>query len=70
MIIDAKKIIPYLSVPLEDEEWEKFKKKELGPLISLTYTDIIRAVGEFTGSATRELKSETTEDVYMGEMQT
>jgi len=27
MTIDAKKIIPRLSLPLEDEEWEKFKKK-------------------------------------------
>jgi len=27
MTIDAKKIIPKFSVPLEDEEWEKFKKK-------------------------------------------
>jgi len=27
MTIDAKKIIPKLSVPLEDEEWEKLKKR-------------------------------------------
>jgi len=30
MTIDARKIIPKLSVPLEDEECEKLKKKEIG----------------------------------------
>jgi len=29
MTIDAKKIIPKLSVPLEDKEWEKIKKYEM-----------------------------------------
>jgi len=30
MTIDAKKIIPKLSVPLEDKEWGKIKKYEIG----------------------------------------
>jgi len=37
MTIDAKKIIPKLSVPLEDEEWEKLEKKKLGALIRETW---------------------------------
>jgi len=62
MTIDAKKIIPKLSVPLEDE-WEKLKNKKLGALILETYDNIIDAVGGFTDSATRILKSKTTEDI-------
>jgi len=44
MTIDARKIIPKLSAPLEDEEWEKLKKKKLGRLILETYYDIIYSV--------------------------
>jgi len=55
--IDAKKIIPKLSVPLEDEEWEKLKKKKLGALIRDAYANIIISVDEFTASASRILKS-------------
>jgi len=65
MTIDAKKIIPILSVPLE--EWEKFKKeKKLGPLITQAYACIIDSVGELTDSATCELKSKTSEDMWEG----
>jgi len=63
--IDAKKIIPKLNVPLEDE-WEKLKNKKLGTLILETYVNIIDSVGEFTHSATRELKSKTSEDMWEG----
>jgi len=66
MTINAKKIIPKLSVLLEDEEWEKLKKRELGSLIYLLYTNIISTVGEFTYSATRKLKNETNEDMWEG----
>jgi len=63
MTIDAKKIIPKLSVPLEDEEWEKLKNMKLGALIRETYGDIIILVSDFTALATRILKSKTTEDM-------
>jgi len=66
MTIDAKKIIPYLSVPLEDEEWEKLKNKKLGELIRVTYWKIIISIDDFTASATRILKSKTTEDMWKG----
>jgi len=65
MTIDAKKIILKLSAPLENEEWEKLKKKKLG-LISMFYIDIIDSVGEFTNSAVRKLKNETTKDMWEG----
>jgi len=55
-----------LSPPLEDKEWEKFKKKELGALIRMTYWDIIISVDKFTDSATRILKSKTIEDMVGG----
>jgi len=44
MTIDAKKIIPKLSVPLEDTEWEKLKNMKLRALIREIYGDIIRSV--------------------------
>jgi len=65
MTIDAKKIIPKLSVPLEDEE----KLKEIRnweALIRETYGSIITAVGEFTHSAARILKSKTTDGMWKG----
>jgi len=58
MTIDTKKIIPKLSVPLE--EWEKLKEiRNWGALIREIYGSIIMAVGEFTRSAARILKSKT-----------
>jgi len=51
-----------VNVPLEDE-CEKLKNKKLGTLILKTYVNIIYSVGEFTHSATRELKSKTSEDM-------
>jgi len=66
MTIDAKKIIPKLRVPLEDEEWEKLKNMKLGALIRETYDDIIILVDYFTASATRILKSITTKDMWEG----
>jgi len=65
MTIDAKKIIPKLSVSLE--EWEKLKEiRNWGALIRETYGNIIRSVGWFTDSAQRILKSKTTEDMWWG----
>jgi len=67
MTIDAKKIIPKLSVSLEDDGWEKLKEiRNWGALILETYNNIIVAVGWFTDSATRILKSKTTEDMWEG----
>jgi len=42
------------------------KKKKLGPLIRWVYVFIIDSVGEFTESATCELKSKTSEDMWEG----
>jgi len=65
MTIDAKKIIPKLSVSLEDEEWEKLKEiRNWGVLIRETYGNFIYAVGCFKESATYILK--TTEDMWKG----
>jgi len=65
MTIDAKKIIPKLSVPLED--WEKLKEiRNCGALILETYDNIVRAIGEFTDSAARELKSKTADGMWKG----
>jgi len=50
MTIDAKKIIPKLSVPLEDKKLKKLKKY-WGALIRETFDDIIYLVGYFTNSA-------------------
>jgi len=50
---------------LEDEKWEKFKKKKLGALINETYWGIIFSIDEFTDSATRILKSKTS-DMWEG----
>jgi len=67
MTIDAKKIIPKLSVSLEDEEWEKLKEiRNWGALIRRTYDSIMYGVDEFTDSATYILKSKTTEDMWKG----
>jgi len=66
MTIDVKKIIPKLSVPLENEEWEILQNMKWGPLINETYDNIIDSVGYFTDSATRELKSKTSEDIWEG----
>jgi len=66
MTIDAKKIIPKLSVPLEDKEWKKLKNMNWGALIRETYGDIINSVGYFTNSATCILKSKTIEDMWRG----
>jgi len=63
MVIDARKIISNLDIPLENEEWETLRNVKWGPLINETYDDIIYSVGELTDSATRELKNGTTEDV-------
>jgi len=63
MTIDVKKIISKLSVPLENEEWKTLQNVKWGPLINETYDDIIDSVGYFTDSATRELKSKTSEDM-------
>jgi len=38
----------------------------LGALIRQAYGNIINTVGEFTDSATRELKSKTIEDMWEG----
>jgi len=66
MTIDAKKIIPKLSVSLE-EEWEKLKEiRNWGALIRETYGNFIYAVGCFKESATYILKSKTTEDMWKG----
>jgi len=65
MTIDAKKIIPKLSVSLE--EWEKLKEiRNWGALILGTYDNIVRAIGGFTDSAARELKSKTTDGIWKG----
>jgi len=40
MTIDVKKIISNLSVPLEDEEWEKLKKE----IMELMATLLVRSV--------------------------
>jgi len=66
MTIDAKKIIHLLSVPLEDEEWEKLREKRLGPLIGRYYWDIFDSVGVFSDSAARILKNGTTEEMWEG----
>jgi len=52
MTIDAKKIIPKLSVSLEDE-WEKLKEIRNWGAILETYDNIIDSVGWFIDSATR-----------------
>jgi len=41
MTIDAKKIIPKLSLPLKDKEWKKLKNMNWEALIRETYDDII-----------------------------
>jgi len=64
MTIDAKKIIPKLSVPLEDTKWEKLKNMKWGTLIRETYGDIIISIGDFTEYARRILLSKTTEDMW------
>jgi len=61
--IDAKKIIPKLSVPLENKEWEKLKNMKWGTLIRETYGNIIISLGDFTEYARRILLSKTTEDM-------
>jgi len=58
-------------MPLENEEWEKLKKilgplGELGPLIGVTYWNIIDSVGVFDNSAAHKLKNETIEDMREG----
>jgi len=65
MTIDAKKVMSRLSISLE--ELKKLKKeKKLGPLIRETYGNIIDSVDDLTESATRELKSKTSEDMWEG----
>jgi len=61
MTIDAKKIIPKLSVPLEDTEWKKLKNVNWGTLIKETYGDII---DWFTEYAWHLLQSKTTENMW------
>jgi len=59
MTIDAMKIIPKLSVPLE--EWEKLKEiRNWGKLIRETYSGIIWGVAGFTDSATYKLQTNRT----------
>jgi len=59
MTIDAMKIIPKLSVPLE--EWEKFKKiRNWGALIRETYSGIMWGVDGFIDSATYKLQTDRT----------
>jgi len=66
MTTDAKKIIPKLSVSLEDE-WEKLKEiRNWGALILETYDNIIDSVGWFTDSATRILKNKTIDSMWEG----
>jgi len=65
MIIDARRIIFNLDIPLENEEWETLQNVKWGPLINETY-DIIESISYFTASATRILKSKTPEDVWEG----
>jgi len=62
MTIDAKKIIPKLSVPLE---WKKIKNMNWGALIRETY-DIIGSVSYFTNSATHIEKQNYRR--YVGEI--
>jgi len=64
MTIDAMKIIPRLSVPLE--EWEKLKEiRNWGALIRETYGSIICMVGIFTDSAKYKLQiSKTTNGMW------
>jgi len=63
MTIDAMKIIPKLSVSLE--EWEKLKKlRNWGALIRETYGNIIGWVGRFTYSAERKFKFGTFENMW------
>jgi len=65
MTIDAKKIIPKLSVPLE--EWEKLKEiRNWGALILEPYGSIIDSVGWFTSSTARILKSKTPDGMWKG----
>jgi len=66
MTIDVKKIIPKLSVPLENEEYETLENVKWGPLIKEAYDDIIDSVGDLTDSATHELKYQTPEDMWLG----
>jgi len=59
MTIDAMKIIPKLSVPLE--EWEKLKEiRNWGKLIRETYRGIMWGVAGFTDSATYKLQTSKT----------
>jgi len=59
MTIDAMKIIPKLSVPLE--EWEKLKEiRNWGKLIRETYRGIMWGVAGFTDSATYKLQTSRT----------
>jgi len=64
MTIDVKKIIPKLSVPVEDTKWEKLKNMKWGTLIQETYDDIIISVGDFTEYARRILLSKTIENMW------
>jgi len=59
MIIDAMKIIPKLSVPLE--EWEKLKEiRNWEKLIRETYSGIMWGVAGFTDSAKYKLQTNRT----------
>jgi len=64
MTIDAMKIIPKLSVPLE--EWEKLKEiRNWRKLIRKTYSCIMWGVAGFTDSATYKLQTNrTTDDMW------
>jgi len=64
MIIDARKIISNLDIPLENVELETLQNVKWGLLINETYNDIIESVGYFTNSAMRILKSKTPENMW------
>jgi len=66
MVIDARKIISNLKVPLKDEERETLENLKWGPLIRETYGDVMEEVGVFDYSAALEMKNETTEDMWAG----
>jgi len=58
--IDVKAIIPKLSVPLKDKEWEELKNMKWGALIKETYGDTIGPVDYFNEEL---LHGETAKDM-------